>query len=156
MAMPIGLDVDKLQIGTGDVRKDESVLENATVGDNSKVSVENSTDNSQTTNMTVADGGTVNYKQALSADAIHAREEERRKNFEFAKENAKGAVESAKTYYKENLTAGGIIEKNARNFAATMDKITGVNSSPVVKKDFTGGVNLPTPTAENSGSEMSK
>lgn len=143
MAMPIGVDVDKLQIGTGDVDTSNNTLKDS--------SIENSDVKVTTNNMTsieVKDGGTLKYKDSA---AIAAEHEQRRKDFEFAQGKAKDAA----NWVHDNMTLQGKVKKTAANFVSTMDKLTGVTPKPNPNR-FTEAANMSVPTAGSSGSELSK
>lgn len=143
MAVPIGIDADKIQIGTGDIDRSDNTLKDSNI-ENSDVKV-------TTNNMTsidVKDGGTLKYEDAA---AIQAKHEERRKDFEFAQGKAKEAA----NWVNDNMTLKGQVKKAAASFESTMDKLTGVTPKPNPNR-FAEAANMQVPVAQSSGSELSK
>lgn len=143
MAIPIGVDVDKVQVGTGDIDKSDNTLKDSKI-ENSDVKV-------TTNNMTsidVKDGGTLKYKDAAAIEAEH---EQRRKDFEFAQGKAKDAA----NWVHDNMTLSGKLKKGAASFESTMDKLAGVTPKPNPNR-FAEAANMQVPAAQNSGNELSK
>lgn len=125
--------IDKLQVGTGDIDTSDNTLKDSEI-QNSDVKV-------TTNNMTsieVKDGGTLKYKDAA---AIKAEHEERRKDFEAFKSNAKGAA----SWMHDNMTLQGKIEKGTEKLEAKLDKLCGVKPSR-----FDSAVNMSVPANKSA------
>lgn len=134
----IKADVEKFQIGTGDIDTSENTLRNADIKD-SDVAV---TTNNMT-NIEVKDGGTLKYKDAA---AIKAEHEERRKDLDNFFDKAATVAQTV----KDNSLPGRIFNFG-KNLEGNLDKLCGVKPNR-----FDSAVNMRTPSDNKSGCELSK